>query len=205
MLIPDIFSKIPSARPKRGVLHVGAHVCEEFPLYISLGLNPLDILWIDANADLKPTDMDNYWIATVSDVDNTPVTFHITDNMQSSSVLPLKDHLYEHPSVREIAQRTLYTVTLNTLFKQRATPYDRYDVINLDIQGAELMALRGATELLPHVRAIYTEVNIKELYAGCALLPDMDAFLASYGFSRVSTLITQHGWGDALYIRIELI
>lgn len=201
MLIPDIFTKVPAARPQRGVLHVGAHMCEEFPLYISLGLSPADVVWVDANADLKPAAMDTYWVAAVGDVDGAPVVFHITDNMQSSSFLPLKDHLIEHPHVREIAQRPLDTVTLNTLLKQHNTPYDRFDVMNLDIQGAELMALRGATELLPHIRAIYTEVNTKELYEGCALLPDLDAFLAEHGFTRVATAMTQHGWGDALYVR----
>lgn len=201
MLLPNIFTDVPAARPKRGVLHVGAHLCEELPLYLSLGLAFQDVVWIDANADLAPQGMTTYWVAAVSDTDGQDVTFHITDNGQSSSLLALKDHLYEHPHVHEVAQRPLTTVTLNTLLEAKGIPYDRFDVMNLDIQGAELLALKGATQLLPHIKAIYTEVNIKELYAGCALLPDLDAFLGGYGFKRVATSMTQHGWGDALYIK----
>jgi len=200
MLIPNVFTDVPEACPKRGVLHVGAHRCEELPLYLSLGLGFQDVVWVDANADLAPHGMSTYWVAAVSDTDGQAVTFHITDNGQSSSLLALKDHLYEHPHVREVAQRPVTTITLNTLLLEKGVPYDRFDVMNLDIQGAELLALRGASQLLPHVKAIYTEVNIKELYEGCALLPEMDAFLAEYGFKRVATSMTQHGWGDALYI-----
>ena len=201
MLIPNVFTDVPAARPTRGVLHIGAHQCEEFPLYLSLGLGFQDIVWIDANADLAPAGMSTYWVAAVSDTDGQEVTFHITDNGQSSSLLALKDHLYEHPSVHEVAQRTVTTVTLNTLLREKGVPYDRFDVMNLDIQGAELMALRGATELLPYIKAIYTEVNIKELYAGCVLLPELDVFLGVHGFRRVATSMTQHGWGDALYLK----
>lgn len=78
---------------------------------------------------------------------------------------------------------------------------NRYDFINLDIQGAELLALKGATSILPFVKAIYTEVNEKELYEGCALIEELDAYLKQNGFTRILTNMTKHGWGDALYIR----
>jgi FkbM family methyltransferase len=201
MLIPDVFARVPAARPLRGVLHVGAHTCEEAPLYASLGLAPEDVVWIDANADYKPEGMDTYWVAAVSDTDGAPAVFHITSNGESSSLLALKEHLREHPHVREVAQRPLVTTTLDALLAEKGVPYERFDVMNLDIQGAELLALRGATRLLPHLRAIYTEVNTKELYEGCALVGDLDAFLAGYGFTRVLVSMTQHGWGDALYVR----
>ena len=125
----------------------------------------------------------------------------ITNNVQSSSIFSLKTHLQEHPHVFEKERRIMKTITLNTLFEKFDLPYDMYDFINLDIQGAELKALQGATKILPHIRAIYCEVNEKELYQGCALIPELDAFLASHGFKRIVTSMTPHGWGDALYIR----
>jgi hypothetical protein len=65
------------------------------------------------------------------------------------------------------------------------------------------MALRGARTSLAHADALYLEVNEKELYKGCGLLPEMDAFLETHGFRRILTEMTSHGWGDALYIRIK--
>ena len=48
---------------------------------------------------------------------------------------------------------------------------------------------------------IYAEVNTKELYAGCAQLPELDAWLDARGFKRVEISMTGWGWGDALYVR----
>jgi hypothetical protein len=31
-----------------GCLHIGAHECQEFNCYVNLGINPCDMLWIDA-------------------------------------------------------------------------------------------------------------------------------------------------------------
>jgi hypothetical protein len=69
----------------------------------------------------------------------------------------------------------------------------------MDLQGAELLALRGATETLRSVRFVYTEVNVDELYAGCAQLDEIDEQLV--GFVRMETALTPHGWGDAFYVR----
>ena len=73
---------------------------------------------------------------------------------------------------------------------------------NFDIQGAELMALKGAIHSIRYAKALYLEVNEKELYKNCGLIGEIDAFLYNYHFKRVITNITQHGWGDALYIYV---
>ena len=64
-----------------------------------------------------------------------------------------------------------------------------------------MKALKGATHILPHIKAIYAEVNEKMLYEGAVLLPELDEYLATFNFKRVITNMTQHGWGDALYIK----
>jgi FkbM family methyltransferase len=201
MLIPTIFDDFPTSRPTKGVLHIGAHECEEAPLYHSIGMKNEDILWIEANADIINPEQKNILHAVISNKDDENVSFIITNNIQSSSILELHTHLLEHPHVVEIGRRNVTTITLDTLFRKNHIPFDKYDFMNLDIQGAELKALQGATEVLPHIRAIYTEVNVKELYKGCAFLEDLDLFLVQYGFKRVATQILHHGWGDALYIK----
>lgn len=76
-----------------------------------------------------------------------------------------------------------------------------YNFLNLDIQGAELMVLQGASEILKYFDYIYCEVNDKELYEKCAMTSDIDAFLSTHGFERKIKKMTTHGWGDAFYIK----
>jgi len=44
-------------------------------------------------------------------------------------------------------------------------------------------------------------VNEKELYKNCGLIDEIDIFVSIYNFKRVLTLMTPHGWGDAIYIK----
>lgn len=158
-------------------------------------MSDAQILWIDANADYAEHFTNKRFIAAlVCDKDNEESDFFITNNGQSSSMLPLKEHLKMHPEVKQVAQRRLPSTTLDTLFKQHGIPEDSFDVMNLDIQGAELLALQGAERILPHIKAIYSEVNVKELYANGALMPQLDAWLGERGFQRVAVKMTQFGW-----------
>ena len=51
----------------------------------------------------------------------------------------------------------------------------------MDIQGCELLALKGAKTALARVDALYMEVNEKELYKGCGLMSEIDEALREYG------------------------
>lgn len=88
-----------------------------------------------------------------------------------------------------------------TLYNENNIPYNKYNFINLDIQGAEYKALKGMNEILNHVDYSFTEVNEKELYEGLTLLPDFDEFLKEKGFERVELVMTGNELGDAFYIR----
>jgi len=78
----------------------------------------------------------------------------------------------------------------------------RYNILTLDIQGAELKALTGATDLFGDVDAIITEFSTKASYQDQALVGDLDAFLAPHDFVRVQTLPTWALYhGDALYVK----
>jgi FkbM family methyltransferase len=206
MLIPTIFSTFPECIPKNGILHVGAHMCEERAIYNTINIGDNDILWIEAIGEIvgyvkKINENINIVQAVITDKDDEDVSFMITNNKQSSSILNFGTHTVEHPHVFEIERRNLKSITLNTLFERNNIPHNRYDFINIDIQGAELKALKGAERILPHIKAIYAEVNEKMLYEGAVLLPELDEYLASFNFKRVITNMTRHGWGDALYIK----
>lgn len=191
-----------------GVLHLGAHNCEEIAAYKRFGLTENDVIWIDALPhkvnEAKARGIPNVYNAVITDKDDETVLFNVTNNMASSSVLDLYTHLAEHPHVHLIGQIQVKTQTLNTFFEKNQIDTSKLNFWNFDIQGAELLALKGAAAHIHNADVLYMEVNVKELYKNCALMSEIDAFLSDYGFKRVITELTQHGWGDALYIKAKI-
>jgi FkbM family methyltransferase len=190
----------------KGALHIGAHDCEELPFYVHhLGLKTEDIVWIDAIHEkvIESTNkgVPNVYNAVITDKDDEEVIFNISNNYQSSSVLEFGTHSQEHPSVIYVDKIKKTSVTIDTFFERNHIDASKYNFWNFDIQGAELMALRGAMKSIQYADALYLEVNEKELYKNCGLMSDIDTFLSQYHFRRVLTNMTSHGWGDALYIK----
>ena len=190
-----------------GVFHVGAHECEELSLYNSLGLTNDDVVWIDALdskvEDAKNKGVPNVYKAVITDKDDENVTFNVSNNCQSSSVLEFGTHSQEHPWVVFVNKTEEKSITVDTFFNRNNIDCSKYNFWNFDIQGAELMALKGAVKNIQYASVLYIEVNINEVYKNCALIPEIDVFLEEYKFKRVFTHITEHGWGDAIYIKEE--
>jgi hypothetical protein len=187
-----------------GSLHIGAHECEEINFYNQLGLKNKDIIWIDAipskvNEAIN-RGIPNVYNSVITDKDDEDVVFNISNNVQSSSVLEFGTHLQEHPWVSYVDKIEQKSITIDTFFERNNIDASKYDFWNFDIQGAELMALKGAVKSIKHAKALYLEVNEKELYKKCGLINEIDTFLFQYNFKRVLTNMTAHGWGDALYI-----
>lgn len=184
----------------QGVLHVGAHTGEENDIYRKEGVEQSNIHWIEAIPEVAfalSKRLPNVIQAAVSDKVED-VVFKVTNNVQSSSILELKDHAYEHPEVHVVSRILLKTETLDSIVEEKKI---RANFLNMDIQGAELKCLRGFERNIHMIDYVYTEVNTKELYRDCALLGQLDEWLDQHGFDRVEIYMTQHGWGDALYIR----
>lgn len=206
MLI-DIFS-LRFPKEVKGILHLGAHDCEERIKYLSRFncITDEDIVWIDALIDKVNTIKQKnpsikIYNECISNNDNQTVLFFITNNYQSSSFLKLKEHLIEHPDIHEISSVEMKTKTLKTFYRENNFTYDLFNFIALNIQGAELLALIGADNILDGVDYIYIEVNTKELYENCALLDEVDNYLSKFNFIRQNILMTEHGWGDAFYVK----
>ena len=187
-----------------GSFHIGAHECEEIHFYNQLGLRPENVVWIDAITskvnEATKRGIPNVYNAVITDKDDEEIIFNVSNNVQSSSVLEFGTHSHEHPWVVYVDKIKLKSITIDTFFERNNIDASIYNFWNFDIQGAELMALKGATQSIKHAKAIYLEVNEKELYKNCGLITEIDTFLLQYNFKRVLTNITQHGWGDALYI-----
>jgi hypothetical protein len=188
----------------KGCFHVGAHDCEELPIYNNFGVKTEDIVWVDALsfkvAQSIARGIPNVYHAVITDKDDEDILFNVANNLQSSSILDFGTHSMEHPGVVFIDKIHQKSITIDTFFKRNNLDASKYDFWNFDIQGAELLALKGATESIKHAKVLYLEVNSKELYKNCALINEIDEFLAPLKFKRVLTNMTIHKWGDALYI-----
>lgn len=191
----------------RGVLHIGAHECEERSVYHFLGISDNNVVWVDALGDkvaqAVARGIPNVYQAVISDKDGDTVTFYRTNNDQSSSILEFGTHSRHYPWCVVTGTSTEQTTTIDTLMTQKNLDPSNYDFWNMDIQGAELKALIGGENSLKHVKALYLEINTEEVYRGCAQLPELDAYLSLRGFRRTElSHVVKEGWGDALYIRI---
>jgi len=188
-----------------GVFHIGSHECEELTLYNDLGIKNEDIVWIDAIKSKVDESINkgipNVYNEVITDNDDEDVIFNISNNFQSSSVLEFGTHSQEHPWVVYVDKIKLKSITVDSFFERNNIDASKFNFWNFDIQGAELMALKGAIKTLKYAKVIYLEINEKELYKKCGLVYEIDLFLSQYSFKRVLTVVTQHGWGDALYIR----
>jgi FkbM family methyltransferase len=189
----------------RGVLHIGGNVGEEFPVYMELGITKQ--LWFEANYEIFKKLVANISSnpealainLAVGDEDKEVVLHESNNAGQSSSILDLGTHKVAHPEVHYIRDIKVQMVRLDSMYECLSPDMD---FLNIDIQGAELMALKGMGKLLNNFKWIYLEVNKAELYIGCPLVEEIDEYLITFGFERVETQWCGNtNWGDALYVK----
>ena len=189
-----------------GILHIGAHDCEELGAYLQKGTPINKIIWLEGNPALvekikKRNDNIIIKNSIVSDVDDKLVIFNITNNGQSSSILELGTHQKYYPHIKYVQKITGKTKRVDTLYKEEKIDEKFANFLNIDIQGAELLALKGMGKLLNNFDYLYLEVNREEIYKDCCLVEELDDYLKKFCFSRVETRWTNANWGDAFYIR----
>lgn len=203
MLIPviDLLNDF-NIKPKK-ILHVGAHLAEESEDYNKYFNAP--IVWIEAQSKIclqlkKKLNLKNNTIieACISDKDGELLSFNVSSNSQSSSLLNFGSHLMNHPEVTVTEVAKVRTKRLDTVLSGRKD----FDFINLDIQGVELRALKSLGEMINQIQVVYTEVNRRQVYENCDLIQDLDQFLKFHDFKRIATRWkVGSGWGDALYVK----
>lgn len=191
-----------------GVLHIGANDGAEYEAYKKAGVK--SIIFIEADPKiaaalkekLKEDRTVRVYNVCASDKDNEETDFHITNNDgQSSSMRELKLHKKEHPDVKVKETIKLRTLTIDSLISALAIDMSEINFLNIDIQGAELEALKGMRETIKNIEYAYIEVSDSELYEGQALKPEIDAWLSEVGFVETECKMTGHHWGDCFYTR----
>jgi FkbM family methyltransferase len=190
-----------------GIIHIGSHLLEERNSYLSNGVS--NIIWIEANTQIYNSTKylinkkinENIFNYAICDKDNEVLELNITNNGQSSSILDLDKHKIYYPNIDVVSKINIESKRMDSLIKENLIDINNYNFVNIDIQGAELLALKGFGDILHNIKYIYTEINISYLYKNCCLVNEIDDYLNKYGFTRVETKLTEYEWGDALYAK----
>lgn len=190
----------------KGIVHIGAHECEERVGYNSGNISDEKIIWIEGQKTLcdkisKSVPNIRIYNLVVSDQDDKEVNFIVTNNYQSSSIPELKDHKKFYPHIVEVERSQVKTKTLDAFLFEQKEDMRQYNFLCVNIQGAELLALKGATKFLEYLEYLHLGVNTSHLYKDCALMSEIDDFLRPFGFERKAISITDQNCGDALYVK----
>jgi FkbM family methyltransferase len=188
-----------------GVIHIGAHYGQEYPIYKRNGIkNMLFFEPLQSNYDqlLKTLANDStavpFKLALGNQVGEVQMFVETVNNGMSSSVLEPGTHLKQYPQIVFDQRETVMMEKLDMIMFD----HSKYNMINIDVQGYELEVFKGAVNTLKYIDIIYSEVNFEEVYKGCCLVRDLDRFLVEFGFHRLCTNDKPRSWGDALYFKI---
>lgn len=206
------------------IVHVGAHWGQEASLYASWGADR--VIWIEADPEtaaqlrqhvaaleaaprglrarlLAQTPTRHIVIeALVGDVDGNPTDFYVFSNDGESSSIFRKaaDANERHAAIVETGMvRRLFMRSLDSLLPENGVDLEEVDILVLDVQGAELLCLKGATRLLSHVQLLETEVATRRWYEGGVLLPELDDWLKVHGYRRRTRV--RRSMMNAIYTR----
>ena len=193
--------------PHKGIIHIGAHMAEELELYRAFGIKRM--LWVEANPKLKTALKKRLahhkgskclFFAASNEESETDFCFTPQAPMCSSLLTPT------NISARPLQQQIL-SVQQKRLDDALATAeHSLYNLMVLDIQGAELQALHGCTDILPNIDAVITEFSWYDIYENGCTLNELDAFLKTHGLTRLETYSDTWGIaGDALHIKQSII
>lgn len=100
-------------------------------------------------------------------------------HLGASSVLPSATQASQFPAGMG-SKRTARMITLDAWCSEANV---RPKMLKIDVQGYELEVLRGATDTLPAVEVILTEVNYIEIYRGVPLAAEIVEWLAHRGYA----------------------
>jgi FkbM family methyltransferase len=189
----------------KGVLHIGAHYGQEDWVYRRLSVQ--NVIYFEplsdnfnkllSNITLIPDKTMAYKIALGNETKK--VTMHVESSNQgmSSSILKPLLHIERYPHIVFDSEEEVDMKRLDDIDFDR----EKFNLINIDVQGYELEVFKGAEKTLENIDIIISEVNKDYLYENGALLDDLISYLEPYGFEFKECNWAGEIWGDGLFIK----
>lgn len=191
---PRLLRKLANAylsRRSRGILHIGAHEGAEAKWHRNK-----KVIWIEANPEhmeglrrnIAAFPNHRAFCGLIGDA-KRDVDFHIASNFgASSSVFAFgpyatgADSLWPDANLHMHRTTRLRMRTLDTFLTENVIDAREYDHWVIDVQGAELLVLKGATCGLACCKVLTLEVSTVEVYNGGPLYGEIRETLASAHF-----------------------
>ncbi len=178
-----------------GILHLGAHRGAEAEVYNWFGKN---VIWFEALPEIYDDLIDNLYfyknqksfLALLSDKDHKETKFNISNYDKACSSMfnfteeIKKSKIWNNRNHEMIRTIKLKSITLDTLLKNENISSKDYNHWVLDLQGAELLALKGGEESLKNCKSLHIEVSQKQFYDNGNLWLDIKKWLNERGFQN---------------------
>lgn len=203
-----------SCPPVHSVLQVGASGGQEISFFRENGvqsglfIEPLDFAFKILEEQCKK--FSNFFPlnALALSADAKMAKLHIASNGgMSSSVLEPKGHIESYPHVNFLSMVELIGYSLDTLVWKSSQMFhgcpSSFDLIYMDVQGAELEVFKGASSQLQSAKYIFTEVGLGGGYQGDVDLETLIGFLKVFGFRLIGLEVgVKTGYGNGLFVRL---
>ncbi len=141
--------------------------------------------------------------ALLTDRAGESVELHGTSNAGASgSIFRMGDvHREKWPHVEHTGEsETVISATLDEIAAREG--FAMPDLLTVDVQGAELLVLRGGKKVLAEAKAVITEASTEKFYEGGVLFGELNAFLREQGFMAMQR---PRKHGDILFLRKSLL
>ena len=187
-----------------GVIHMGAHRGGESPIYDWFQKKTI---WIEANPKLISDLRDNIYQypyqkvihALLSDKDDEYKEFYVSNNdSASSSVFEFGQKSIDQ-NLKMISKMKIKSSKFDTIVKNQAIEILDYNFWVIDLQGSELLALKGAKKSLEKCKSILVEISKTEYYKNAVKWEELKKFLNENNFFQEWEPLEDHT--DVLFIK----
>jgi len=187
-----------------GILHLGAHRGGEAPIYEYFAKS---VIWVEANPKIFNALEENLYVykkqrafcALLGDEDGKLVDFNLSNNDSASSSIFELGKLITDSRLKMINKIKLKMTKLDTLLHQNNINANNFNHWVMDLQGAELLTLKGADKSIKSCRSIYIEISKGEVYKEAAQWEEVLKFLKENNFSPAWLPKSDHT--DVLFIK----
>ena len=202
MKLKELLDKY-GVKSRKGVIHAGAHIGEEIPMYKELGFQNILAFEPLPSAYYKLKDIpgivaENFALGNM----DRKCELYVASNGESSSCLCPAEHKKYHPQISFSNKPiTVDMLTLDSyLEKSKKLEAADFSLLVMDVQGYEDRVIMGARKTLPFMEAIYCEISTGVLYQEATRMQDLDILIQREGGMEKKEFYLNGPEGEAFYV-----